>query len=331
MRKANRHVTPRNNSRVRQLLGFLDPTVGRLSLTLRRRRDEGVIVLYHRVSREPNLVYEPLHPDEFERHCELLTRWFSVIPLAEMLERQRRGMSLAGLCSITFDDGYLDFRDHALPILQSHELGATLFVITRCVDTGEAPWDLRLRRILLQSPETGPPEGLFKRLNAMPVAERGRWLDEHEAELGSAGELYDLPRMLTASDLAAMPASIEIGSHTASHRVLGGIEPDLTGAELSESLARLRELDHQVSLVAYPRGSTDAAVEEAAQEAGYAAALAVGNRAVDWRSDPFALPRFDVTDRPAEMLRVEIGGVVEPLRRLRKRVRARLSSRPSAE
>ena len=81
---------------------------------LRRRRDQGIITLYHRVSPQPNLVYEPLHPDEFDRHCCLLKRHFTVIPLSEMLDLHHHGRSLAGLCSITFDDGYLDFRDQAL-------------------------------------------------------------------------------------------------------------------------------------------------------------------------------------------------------------------------
>src|SRR5262245_6063961 len=126
----------RGTSAIRRAIGMVDPLLGRLALIVQRHRDEGVIALYHRVSPEPNLVYEPLHPREFDKHCSLLKRAFDVIPLSELLERHRAGKSLAGFCSITFDDGYLDFREHALPVLQSHGLRATQFLITRCLDTG---------------------------------------------------------------------------------------------------------------------------------------------------------------------------------------------------
>ena len=88
--------------------------------------------------------------------------------------------------------------------------------------------------------------------------------------------------------------------------------------ELSASKRRLEELTgEEVSLVAYPNDSFTRSTMEAARHAGYEAGLRTGNRGIGRRSNPFALPRFDVTDRPVGMLRVELGGTVESLRRLR--------------
>ncbi|MET7438974.1 polysaccharide deacetylase family protein [Streptomyces sp. NPDC005568] len=45
-----------------------------------------------------------------------------------------------GLIGLTFDDGYADFVEHALPVLRRHGCGATLFVLPGRLD-GENAWD----------------------------------------------------------------------------------------------------------------------------------------------------------------------------------------------
>jgi hypothetical protein len=90
---------------------------------------------------------------------------------------------------------------------------------------------------------------------------------------------------------------------------------------LSESKRRLEELTgKEVSMVAYPNDSLTCSTMELACRVGYDAGLRSGNRGIGPRSNRFALPRFDVTDRPVKMLRVELGGTVESLRRLRGRI-----------
>jgi peptidoglycan/xylan/chitin deacetylase (PgdA/CDA1 family) len=278
-----------------------------------------VIALYHRVAPEPNVLYTPLHPRNFDEHCAVLKRSFSVIPLSELIERHRTGRSLAGYCSITFDEGYRDFRDHALPILEAHGLPATQFVITDCLETGRAPWDLRLRRVVLCSGGNAHDESvLLSRLNGMSPEQREIWLANRERTIGETESRHALPEMLSPSDLPRLRAAgVEIGSHTVTHSILGEIDPALASRELAESKRQLDEWNGEVRVAAYPRGSFNRRTMSAARDAGYRAAVAVGNRAVTPRGDPFALPRFDVTDRPPGMLRMELGGVVEPIRRFR--------------
>ena len=304
---------------VRRGISSLDPVLGRLLMIAQRMRRHAVIALYHRVAPEPNLLYTPLHPDNFDEHCAVLKRSFNVIPLSEMIERHRTGTSLAGYCSITFDEGYRDFLDHALPILEAHGLPATQFVITDCLEKAKAPWDLRLRRVVLCSrDDTHEEAALRSRLNAMPLEERETWLADREREIGPTDTRHALPEMLGWSDLPRLRGgAVEIGSHTVTHSILGEIDPAVATRELADSKRRLDECDGEVRIVAYPKGSFNRATMSAAREAGYRAAVAVGNRAVTSRVDPFGLPRFDVTDRPPGMLRMELGGVVEPIRRLR--------------
>ena len=302
-----------------------------MSLFAQRLRREGAIAVYHRVAPKPNLLYQPMHPDEFARHCALLKQSFRVIPLSELLERRRTGRSVAGCCSIAFDDGYLDFRDHALPLLEAYDLPAAQFVITDCLETGRAPWNLRLRGLVFRSPETDASyETLFARLNRMAPTERESWLEERERGIAPADSLHEPPDMLRVSDLPAIRScGVELGSHTVSHCKLGETDARTMRRELSASKGRLEEMTgEEVSMVAYPYGSFTRSTMEAARDAGYDTAFRTGDRGIGRRSDLFALPRFDVTHRPVGTLRVELGGTAGSLRRLRSipsRARARWS------
>ncbi|MGC0403229.1 peptidoglycan/xylan/chitin deacetylase (PgdA/CDA1 family) [Streptomyces sp. SAI-126] len=69
--------------------------------------------------------------------------------LAWLRRRGLRGVSVSdllaapsrkGLVGLTFDDGYADFLDHALPALRSHGFGATLFVLPGLLG-GDNAWD----------------------------------------------------------------------------------------------------------------------------------------------------------------------------------------------
>ncbi|MEU0406800.1 polysaccharide deacetylase family protein [Streptomyces griseorubiginosus] len=96
------------------------------------------IAMYHSVgdcSEDPYRV--TVTPDRLDRQLSWLRR------------RGLRGVSVAallaaptreGLVGLTFDDGYADFLDHALPVLTSHGFGATLFVLPGRLG-GDNAWD----------------------------------------------------------------------------------------------------------------------------------------------------------------------------------------------
>ena len=224
---------------------------------------------------------------------------------------------------MAFDDGYLDFRDHALPILEAHGLPVAQFVITDCLELGRAPWNLRLKALALRSVEIDATyETMVARLNRMAPTERDDWLSERERTVAPADPRHDPPEMLRVPDLHMLGSrGVEFGSHTVSHCSLGEADGRTVQQELRTSKRRLEELTgEEVSMVAYPNDSLTRSTMELARGAGYDAGLRSGNRGIGPRSNLFALPRFDVTDRPVEMLRVELGGTVESLRRLRSRI-----------
>ncbi|NEB02021.1 polysaccharide deacetylase family protein [Streptomyces sp. SID13726] len=76
-------------------------------------------------------------PDRLDRQLSWLSRrGLRGVPVSELLAAPSR----TGLVGLTFDDGYADFLDHALPVLERHGFGATLFVLPGRLG-GDNAWD----------------------------------------------------------------------------------------------------------------------------------------------------------------------------------------------
>jgi peptidoglycan/xylan/chitin deacetylase (PgdA/CDA1 family) len=81
-----------------------------------------------------------VHPARLDRHLRLLRRLgLRGVSLRELLAAQDRG-SADGLVGLTFDDGYVDFLDHAVPVLARHGMTATLYVVAGRLG-GANEWD----------------------------------------------------------------------------------------------------------------------------------------------------------------------------------------------
>lgn len=100
------------------------------------------VLMYHSIS--PSQLPDPhrvrVHPARLDGHLRLLRRLgLRGVPLRELVAAHDRG-SAAGLVGLTFDDGYVDFLDHAVPVLARHGMSATLYVVAgRLGGTNE--WD----------------------------------------------------------------------------------------------------------------------------------------------------------------------------------------------
>jgi len=102
-----------------------------------------MILFYHRVADErPNDWTCPR--EVFARQMRWIKSRFDVVSLAEAQRRLREGNS-RGCVTVTFDDGYGDNVDFALPLLVELEIPCTYFVSTHFVRHGVPfPHDVRL-------------------------------------------------------------------------------------------------------------------------------------------------------------------------------------------
>ncbi len=117
---------------------------------IRGYRRRGGILMYHRVI---DAAFDPwgicVSPRMFDEQMQVLAEHRSTVDAvsfsADGDAYSRSGERLA----VTFDDGYLDNVVAALPILERHEIPATIFVIGNAVGrTREFWWDALERAVL---------------------------------------------------------------------------------------------------------------------------------------------------------------------------------------
>ena len=105
------------------------------------------IFCYHKVT---NLKKEKLlgTPDEdlavnveiFENQIKYLVNNFKVIDPYELTNIEKIKSTKEKKVLITFDDGYLDNLENALPVLKKYKVNAIIFITTNFIDNNEAPW-----------------------------------------------------------------------------------------------------------------------------------------------------------------------------------------------
>jgi peptidoglycan/xylan/chitin deacetylase (PgdA/CDA1 family) len=123
--------------RAKSVAGWI---IFRTGLYRRLRRNEAVIVLFHRVNDSyPN---DPLtySTKDFERFVRFFGRFFEVIPLSALLGGLESDAELRGRLAITFDDGYRGNATIAAPILEQYSQRACFFVTTQWIGTDHVPW-----------------------------------------------------------------------------------------------------------------------------------------------------------------------------------------------
>ena len=289
--------------------------------TLNSRRGRFAVLIYHRVLEQP----DPLFPDEidrneFARHIETLKTYFQVISLSEAIERSQRGQLSAGSVCITFDDGYADNAEVAMPMLASAEITATFFVATGYLNGG-VMWNDSIIHALRHTTQSELDLGefdlgtlasdsqvqrkksirdLIDQLKYRAPAER----DEiSSAILAAARVAAPSDLMMTDSQVRDLSAAgMEIGAHTATHPILTKVS--LTEAE--EDIRRGREYLKEITgelphLFAYPNGrpSTDFSKDhvDMVRRLGFSAAVTTAPGAPHEDSDLFQIPRFTPWDR----------------------------------
>jgi peptidoglycan/xylan/chitin deacetylase (PgdA/CDA1 family) len=104
-------------------------------------RDTPMIFMYHGVAdvdEDPNQLC--VSPARFaEQMAWLARRGLRGVGIAELVDAMRAGRQ-RGLVGLTFDDGYINVLETALPVLRQHGFGATAYIISdRLGGTNE--WD----------------------------------------------------------------------------------------------------------------------------------------------------------------------------------------------
>jgi len=98
-----------------------------------------------------NGFYPETSTSDFEKQIAHLARNYKIISLDEIVDRVKTKKSLRRCVAITFDDGFRDNYEKAYPILKKYNVPATIFLLTGCIQNGEAPWFIRFRHVFMKT------------------------------------------------------------------------------------------------------------------------------------------------------------------------------------
>lgn len=259
--------------------------------------------MFHRTLRPDDPRWGTCDPDYtlsealFVESIGFFRRHYNVVSLEQVLHARRVGGGLPPRALlITFDDGWLDNVDYALPALSRMGLPGVMFVATDAVGAHRPFFQERLiaalRRGTLRMPALADDiaavdggaggasvagdlaglRGLIARLEHMSLAARQQVLDAHADALRD-----DVRQMVDVADLARLRAGgVELGLHGKSHVAMKRAE-DLD-AELGGARAAMATMlgaatpgnaGTPCATLSFPHGSFDEAIAARARDAGY--------------------------------------------------------------
>ncbi|RYE86451.1 MAG: polysaccharide deacetylase family protein [Hyphomicrobiales bacterium] len=287
-----------------------------------------VILMYHRVARLEHDPWElAVSPENLDGQLAMLKRERDIVPLGWLVARLRAGKPTYRMAVITFDDGYVDVLDEAVPLLQRHGCPATVFLPSAFLGRPDGFWWDALTRVFYATAEL-PREleielgGTIRRFSVLPQHEdEGRsrrraheevWglllpLEQSRRDdmLGHVLDWAGLDRRVPRNERCitpdeavqlSVPGLIDIGAHTMTHPSLPALAAAEQLREIRGSIVALRDLLGAAPTgLAYPFGHHDVATIATAAEAGLSYACTTQGRAVTG-NDLLRLPRLQVPD-----------------------------------
>ena len=285
------------------------------------RRARLSILIYHRVlAHDDPLNTWDITAEIFEAQMRLVAERFEPMLLSEALDRLVAGELPPRAACVTFDDGYLDNAEVALPILRRLRVPATFFVATGFLDGGWM-WNDRVIEAIRAMPgplldlhawglpafEIGDIQSrrraiqqILPVLKYLPSLER----EARAEQLMMAASAPEAPSLMMGEEhvRALRGAGMEIGAHSVTHPILANVAVNQARREIVESGRRLAEiLREPVRLFAYPNGKPgqDYGPEhvQMVRDAGYSAAVSTAWGVATTGADVYQLPRFTPWDR----------------------------------
>lgn len=284
------------------------------------------MLMYHRVL--PDLANDPFDMavslTHFSEQMAVLGNLAKVISSDDLIQPGQKAFSTSEACvCVTFDDGYVDNLEHALPILERHNIPATVFLATDYIGAERPFWwdevDALLRRLAQASRRVSDGtetwdlsdvenvcaarDVLTQKLKRMSGTTREHWLDtfcrEHElarecATPDSRPISWEEARTVAAGGILSFEA------HGCSHASVGFLAEHEAGNEIRESKRVIdTELRKNSRLFAYPNGKAEdigTGLEPAFEDAGIAGAFTTTSGAIQSDASVYRLPRVGIRD-----------------------------------
>lgn len=236
---------------------------------------KGVIFTLHQVGENNRGPFAPndilkITPAFLEEIISLLKqKRYDIISMDEVPARLKQPEPAAPFAVFTFDDGYRDNRENALPLFEKHNIPLTIYIVADYASGRGELWWLVLEEIIRQNNEIRHPfhdgrivsaqsapeknrifEDLYWPLRRMdPFLQRDilqKFADAHEFDC----EALTQSLIMNWQELKTLQAHplVSLAAHTKHHHAIALLDEERAEAEISEGLER-----HQAELGEKPR------------------------------------------------------------------------------
>lgn len=284
-------------------------------------KNSNLILNYHGVVNklDTSISKNHLFLGDFEKQIKYFQKKFTILPIEEIIKKKTKSKTIG----LTFDDGYLNNLTNALPILESLNAPATVFVTTQMFSRPGIPlWydllDISFSKIGWQKLSLLLATIAFKEFNLSD--------HNHYASLKNAvkksnsdfknllvDQLMNMPEiklllqntdfeywnLMNQVELKKLSESklIEIGSHGLTHSNLDELNIKDLNNELNISKELLSNAcEKNISSIAFPDGAYNEDVKNLCRELGYKRMYAVNYRSEKDKSDNDIFPRLSISN-----------------------------------
>lgn len=269
-----------------------------LSRVISNRHQKNVHILaYHRITHnEPeNYMFNSevfsSTVEDFERQMEYVSKNFNVINFEQLeIDIENDDIKDNSLI-ITFDDGYYDNYSLAMPILNKYKIGATVFLATDYIDSGDLFWfdvvagfmktysdsiieldSMGLKFDFSSTPKFKAFKIIGRALKTCKDSTRVDLLSEiyGKFKFEVSDENYQLAKPLSWDNVIEMSSNdIEFGSHTKSHCFLNCIDQDELIEQINGSKLKIEnKINKKINSFCYPAGVTNESIKNTVKSTG---------------------------------------------------------------
>ena len=294
-------------------------------------KHKAIIMAYHRII--PDSMLNPMtqmqgmyvSEQSFDMHMQWLLRNFDMVKVEDIIYRINNAKKWdRPLCAITFDDGWKDNYEYALPILKKYNIPATVFIVGSNLDEFKPVCWYIIFEVVIQSGnlknlivDNLAIDNFIEKSYSIHTVERARKLIKLLREL----PYYEFIRVcdifnkyfinhfnfdnfrnkyetLSLKDVQEMSKyGIDFGYHTLNHYMLTKIAPEKLNDELivPENIKK-DKLINFVPIFCYPDGKYNRVVIDMLRRNNYIGAVSLRQGVNDINTDCFEMFRINVHD-----------------------------------
>jgi peptidoglycan/xylan/chitin deacetylase (PgdA/CDA1 family) len=289
-----------------------------------RLRGRIAVVMYHDLADDSEEIeaWTVIRTSDFISQMKFLTLNFEVVSLKDAgsaFDRNDSGLLKRPMAVVTFDDGYSSYRRILLPILQSLNIPATVFISTRSVQEQTHNWydriilalqgnsPVRLNHFRIGTFEINRSRGadnwreinrLLSTLKQLNPDSRESVVSDLLRELNPPGtKAGDGLQMMTVDDLRELSKSplITVGAHSHCHNILTQLQDEEVRNSIRTSKSLLESWSGRpVTTFAYPNGNFNDRVVRIVKEEGFDLGVTTESRPWKKGESNLTIPRYGI-------------------------------------